>query len=315
MKKNILSAFILFTVTLSVCSQTTGLFIYRDGYFVKSNNEWQEFRPNDKPGVWAAYTQKNENDAYYYINNKECELAIPKNSYDKIYIKKNGNWETIYNTKEVYRLYPEKNRLIYCYKGGYFIREGKQWREYRPNKKASLWAEFKQYSEDDNFYMIESIHNKVAIPKENGNSFYIMRGERWSPCYTTLAIYDISSNYEFNFYFSSYKKADKRGRLCETKGEARISFNRNGNLQIAYGNKHHDIKFKEISTLYYKNSNTPIGIELTIDKENKIQLVSSNLCMIRLAPTVPYMNFANGDNDGKVNNVIELIENNSFFTK
>lgn len=315
MKRFILLTFALFAGIQFTCSQTTGLFIYNGGFFVKSDKEWQEYRPNDKAGIWAIYTQKEENDAYYYIENKECKLAIPRNSYNKIYIRKEGDWKIIYDTKEVYPLYPEKNRLIYCYEGGYFVREGKQWREYRPKKKAELWAEFKQYAEDNNFYMIESVHNKVAIPKNTGNNFYIMRGKSWRPCYTTTAIYDISSDYDFNFYFSSYKNADKRGRFSEVKGEARISFNRNGDLQIAYGNKHHDLKFNEISVLCYKESNIPVGIELIIDEENKIQLISSNLCVIKLNPTLPCMNFTNGSNDGMIGNVIDLVENNSFFVK
>lgn len=50
-----------------------------NGYFVKNGTSWEEYRPQDKQGVWATYLEYGTSPLYYYIRNKTCEIAVPKN--------------------------------------------------------------------------------------------------------------------------------------------------------------------------------------------------------------------------------------------
>ena len=70
---------LLLTLTcIGAAAQTTGLFTYDGGYFVKAGDYWTEYRPADKDGVWATYTQYGEETNYYQVSNSSCSLSIPK---------------------------------------------------------------------------------------------------------------------------------------------------------------------------------------------------------------------------------------------
>lgn len=322
MKKGLLTAAFIMLGTLSTIAQTDILVTYDGGYFIKSNDTWEEYRPHDKSGVWASYKQESENYSFYYISNKHCKLAIPKNENNYIYIeaeKENNNglkdkiWNIVYDTKKIYTYYPGGNKLLYCYNEGYFTRDNDAWREYRPNKKKSLWAEFKQVEEQENYFIIESTKDKVAIPKEPANSFYIKKNNKWELLYSTSAIYDVSAEYNYNFYFKNHSRADENGKMHEAGSCARLSFNRYGDAQIVYGEKFHDITFKEISTLRYMDDEIPIGIEFTIDENSKIQLILHNICIVDIKKLCPYINLTDCTTDNKMKDIMELIENNAFF--
>lgn len=311
--RRIIFLLLIIAGVLTAKAQSSSLVAYDGGFFVKNDTVWEEMRPNDKHGVWSSYRQTHENENFYYIENKKCNVALPKNKANHIYIMRNNRWERVYNTKEVYNYCPEKNRLFYCYNGGYFVRDNNNWREYRPAKKYSLWASYQQVEEQDYFFIIKNEKNKVAIPKNPTNNIYIMRGNKWQECYRNTTIYDASSLYEFNFYFDEYITSDKQDGMQAGNGSARLSFNRKGNLQISYGNRHYDLKFDNISTLRHKESDTPIGIEFTISGNKKISLIGSELCAIDLDGVCPYTNFCKGDNKNNLRHIIELVRNNYFF--
>lgn len=103
----------------------TGLFTYEGGFFIKSGNTWKEYRPKDKPGVWATYTQYNEEDNYYNISNNSCTLAIPKKSVNNFYKRENGDWKVVYITRVVYPSFLDSAIGLFCFSTGYYVRDEK----------------------------------------------------------------------------------------------------------------------------------------------------------------------------------------------
>ena len=279
MKKGILLTLVLaITGIMSLMAQTTALVTYEGGYFVKSGEEWTEYRPSDKIGKWSTYEQYKENDTFFYVKNKKCELAIPKLYKDQIFIRyeKDGEWKVVYNTLSVHLRCPESDGLFYTYRNhsmkhseydGYFVRDNLNWREYRPRMKSGVWAEFKQTAEDRKYFTLESSNNTVYIPKtteldivikENGNP-------NWRGGYAIQAVYDRSAGYQYNFYYEKY--AVGKG---EFKNSARISLDNKCNIQIAFGGKHYDFVYTDIEILELNEKNDAVLI--TIDDNNFILL-------------------------------------------
>ena len=275
---------------VSLVAQTTALVPYVGGYFVKNGDEWTEYRPADKVGKWSTYKQYKENDTFFYVKNKKCNLAIPKLGKDMIFIdrKKNGKWEQVYTTIDVHHQCTEPDGLFYCYNdgrgrehNGYFVRlDGGVWHEYAPGKKRGVWAEFKQTGEDKDYFIVESTENIVRIPKKEGLNFIITKPnyDGWRGGYTTKAIYDRSAAYLYHFDFE-YHGAAKRGNNFKlNKKGGRISLDNKCNLQIAFGGKHYDFVYQSIeivegqgglSSLVSKGSEC---ILITIDKDNRVML-------------------------------------------
>lgn len=275
---------------VSLVAQTTALVPYVGGYFVKNGDEWTEYRPADKVGKWSTYKQYKENDTFFYVKNKKCNLAIPKLGKDMISIdrEKNGKWEQVYTTIDVHHQCTEPDGLFYCYNdgrgrehNGYFVRlDGGVWHEYAPGKKRGVWAEFKQTGEDKDYFIVESTENIVRIPKREGLNFIITKPgyDGWRGGYTTKAIYDRSAAYLYHFDFE-YHGAAKRGNNFKlNKKGGRISLDNKCNLQIAFGGKHYDFVYQSIeivegqgglSSLVSKGSEC---ILITIDKDNRVML-------------------------------------------
>lgn len=275
---------------VSLVAQTTALVPYVGGYFVKNGDEWTEYRPADKVGKWSTYKQYKENDTFFYVKNKKCNLAIPKLGKDMIFIdrEKSGKWEQVYTTIDVHHQCTEPDGLFYCYNdgrgrehNGYFVRlDGGVWHEYAPGKKRGVWAEFKQTGEDKDYFIVESTENIVRIPKREGLNFIITKPgyDGWRGGYTTKAIYDRSAAYLYHFDFE-YHGAAKRGNNFKlNKKGGRISLDNKCNLQIAFGGKHYDFVYQSIeivegqgglSSLVSKGSEC---ILITIDKDNRVML-------------------------------------------
>lgn len=278
MKKKILLTLVLIvTGFVSLIAQTTALVVYEGGYFVKDGNEWTEYRPADKAGKWSAYKQYKEDDTFFYLKNKKCELAIPKLYKDKIFIKrdKKGEWKVVYNTIDVHYQCVDKDGLFYCYQDGrgrehhgYYVRlDNGVWHEYAPGKKRGVWAEFKQTGEDNDYFIVESTQNIVKIPKKPSLNFVITKpgNNSWRGGYTTKAIYDRSAAYMYNFYFENYAAGKN-----EYKNGARLSLDNNCNIQVAFGGKHYDMVYTDIKLVDVSGKND--GILITIDSKNTILL-------------------------------------------
>ena len=278
MKRRILLTLLLAVAGISfMMAQTTALVVYEGGYFVKDGKEWTEYRPTDKVEPWNEYIQYKEDDKFFYLKSKRCNVSVPKISHDKIYVdrKKNGNWEVVYNTIDVHHQCVDKDGLFYCYQdgrgrehNGYYVRrDNGVWHEYAPGKKRGVWAEFKQTGEDKDYFIVESKHNIVKIPKKPSLNFVITQpgNNSWRGGYTTKAIYDRSAGYQYNFYYEKYA-VGKRG----FKNSARISLDNKCNIQIAFGGKHYDFVYTDIAILEVNGENYIILI--TIDDDNFILL-------------------------------------------
>ena len=108
--------------------------------------------------------------------------------------------------------------MICIYEGGYFIRNGKKWYEYRPKDKPyAVWAEYSQYNEEDYFYNIKNTSNTVSIPKNSSNKVYIYKNTKWEVIYNTTQVFNI---------------CPQRGNklFCHTRG----FFFKNGNSWTEY---------------------------------------------------------------------------------
>lgn len=310
--QKLIAVLVFICSALAVVAQETKLVAYQGGFFVKNDSVWEEYRPADRCGRWSAYTQYKENDNFYYLRNEKCQIAVPKQKQNHVYIMKQEKWEKIYTTIDVYGYCPEEGRLFYCYDGGYFLRDNDVWREYRPEQKYALWNEFKQTEEQDYFFILENSKDKIAVPKNEKNNIYIMRDENWRLCYKVKAVYDKSADCDFNFYFANSKIADEDDRLKSLNCSARLSFSRRGCGQISYNNVHRDFTFNEVSALYYKDGEVPVGVELMVDDGSRIRLIGSDVCAIEQSDGA-YLNFVNANKENELDYIIELVENEFFF--
>ncbi len=309
-------AALLALASIGVAAQTTGLFTYNGGYFIKAGDYWTEYRPADKDGVWATYTQYNDEENYYQISNSSCSLSIPKADKNNFYIWKNNEWEVIYTTKHVYDYFDDQSREIYAYnQGGYFVRDGGTWREYRPDKKAGVWATYSQYKEDDNYYYMRSTVSEVCVPKEERNDFYLLNDGEWMKCYTTSAIYDPYGIYDFVIDYEYYRVADADGMLQDFKSPAKLCFSRDGTGLIVCGHGNFKFQFNAILTTVYTGSDTISGFKLCpdADNEDKYVFVFPDWCIVNIEDTCEYMNLNDGNYRGLFDEVIGLIESNTFF--
>lgn len=170
-------------------AQSTGLFTYDGGFFVKKGNAWSEYRPVRRAGVWATYTQYSEDADFYYVKNSSGSVCVPKKPANSFFIHRDGRWQVIYQTRQLYSYFDDPCLDLYCYEGGYFVRDGRFWREYRPGDKPDVWATYTQYGEDDNYFQIESSSCKVSVPKSTVNDFYLLQDGNWQKCYISTDIY------------------------------------------------------------------------------------------------------------------------------
>ena len=283
MKRRILLTLVLAIAgVVSLMAQTTALVTYEGGYFVKNGEEWTEYRPADKAGKWSTYEQYNEDDVFFYVENKKCRLAIPKLYKDKIFIKrdKKGDWEVVYNTLSVHLLCPDGDALFYSYRNhslkhseydGYFVRDNMNWREYRPRMKSSVWAEFKQKSEDGRYFILESSNNIVYIPKTTSDDIVIKEknNPNWTGGYAIQAVYDRSATYQYSFYYPKSGRIKGKGNYTLGDKSARISFDNRCNIQVAFEGKHYDLTYTGIQIA---EDDGKEAILITIDKENRIWL-------------------------------------------
>lgn len=283
MKRRILLTLVLAIAGMvSIMAQTTALVTYEGGYFIKDGKEWTEFRPADKVEPWNEYKQYKEDDKFYYIKSKRCNVAVPKISHDKIYVdrKKNGNWEVVYNTLNVHLLCPEGDALYYTYRNhslkhyeydGYFVRDNQNWREYRPRLKSELWAEFKQTAEDQKYFTLESSNNIVYIPKTINDDIIIKskKNSNWTGGYAIQAVYDRSATYRYSFYYTKSGQLKGKDNPVLTDKTARISFDNKCNIQIAFDGKHYDLTYIGIEIAEHDGKE---GILITIDNNNRIWL-------------------------------------------
>lgn len=315
MKKRILmSLAAMLCLAFSAIAQTTALVVYEGGYFVKNGDKWVEYRPADKTEPWNEYKQYRETDQFYYIKSKRCNVSVPKIPRDKVLVdrKKNGNWEVVYNTISVHPVCPYTDGLFYCYTttsteyDGYFVRDNNKWIEFRPNMKRDAWAQFTQVGEDENYFILKSEYNTVFVPKTLENRFVIKKNDNssWRGGYTPAAIYDLSATYDYSFNYTSVLVAKRGDNFKPAAGTGRISFDRKGNIQIAYDGKHYDFKYRSIK--YDRYEGRP-AVCISIDDKNNVWITSQEQCIVDCKKIGRKMTFVGCDNKAAYNEVNETI--------
>ena len=99
---------------------------------------------------------------------------------------------------------------LVTYEGGYFVKNGKEWTEYRPAHKTGAWSKYKQYGEDDTFYYVKNKKCYLSIPKLYKDKIYIDRDKgkkNWEVVYNTLSVHQRCPDTEGLFY--SYRNHRK----------------------------------------------------------------------------------------------------------
>lgn len=89
------------------------------------------------------------------------------------------------------------NAQFCAYKGGYFVKMGKEWHEYRPEDKLYPHTVCKEVSNDENYFYVEANGVKLAIPKSSSVNKYIYgktTGD-WFKCYDIINVYDDNPGY------------------------------------------------------------------------------------------------------------------------
>lgn len=322
MKTKILFILIMLFSGIRMTAQTTGLFTYDGGYFIKDGNNWSEYRPGDKDGVWATYKQTSEETNYYHIENSECRLSIPKtNDITHIWILEENEWKTLYSMKHIYNSFEDESREIYTYnEGGYFVRDGNHWREYRSNNKSGVWAYYTQYKEDDNFFYMQSTVSSVCVPKAENSSFYLLDNGKWIKCYTCSAIYTSYIKYDYIFDFDNYgifNKNDTDNKNGQTYASpSNIYISRQGYAMAVYGNERHNIMVKQ-SLVKTINGVSYIFLFPEVDNIEKYIIISPTWGSIYtegIYVTVMANETVNGKYQQQFDEIIKMIDEGSFFT-
>ncbi len=303
---------VFFCMTIESFAQT-GLFTYIGGYFIRNGNNWEEYRPKLRDGVWATYTQYDEEENFYLIKNSSCYVCVPKTDNHNFYIYRNDQWEKVYTTREIYNHFTDSYRDIYCYEGGYFVRDGEQWREYKPGKRQGLWNDFTQYSEDDNYFYIRNSSNKVAIPKSTSFAFYICNSDSsWLKLYNTTDIYDVCLGYDFNFFYNSHKTANSNDDWNSAGGKVRLSFNRKGRGVISCGDERYNFTFSSVNTFNIRGTDKEWGFKLKFTEEKYI-LVFENICRVFMDHICPQMVLSDNTNPSEYERAASKIRNRAFY--
>lgn len=264
--------FLLFIATsVALHAQTSGLYVYDGGYFIKNGDSWEEYRPKDKAERWASYNQYAQETNYFNVNNSQCTVSVPKATNNKFYIYRDNKWEPIYTTIAIYDWFPatETGRDVYAYDGGYFVRDGNKWREYRPKDKHALWAEYTQYAQEDNYYQISNSSCSVSVPKSKVNKFYIYRDNKWDPIYTTLAVLDSgkrtsagsgshssssAKTYDYTLTFNEYFNDNSNSETAMIKSVSTLKISRTGEAELTFKGRNYNFSFA--SSEFEREDNT-----------------------------------------------------------
>lgn len=107
-------------------------------------------------------------------------------------------------------LWAQTTTALVTYEGGYFVKNGDKWEEYRPAHKAGVWNRYKQFGEDDTFFYIKNKKCYVAIPKLYKDKIFIdrdMKRKNWEVVYNTLSVHQRCPDKDGLFY--SYRNHRK----------------------------------------------------------------------------------------------------------
>lgn len=98
----IITRLIIACLAMLCCIGTSAQkFYYDGGYFEKMGNQWYEYKPEQKAGVWNRFTQTDSTDNdYYIIDNGACKVAVPKTIGKDflILLKGHDDWQFKYKS-------------------------------------------------------------------------------------------------------------------------------------------------------------------------------------------------------------------------
>ena len=104
--------------------------------------------------------------------------------------------------------------MVCVYNGGYFIREGGAWYEYRPeDRPEGVWNTYTSYGDEPNYYNISNAQASVAIPKSTVNDIYIFQNGEWQKVYDVTQIFDYCPVQGRKFFFHTHGYFFKDGNL------------------------------------------------------------------------------------------------------
>ncbi|CDA94067.1 putative uncharacterized protein [Bacteroides sp. CAG:709] len=322
-------------LTLTPAAGQTGLYSYEGGYFLRNGSHWEEYRPDTKVGVWSTYEQYNEEQNFFNIKNSKCSVSVPKNtSCSFYYAEPGGEWESIYTTCEIYDYMPSEARNIYCYKGGYFVRDGMDWYEYRPGDRHGVWNSYEQLNSDGNFIYLtcKSADFHIGIPKtESIGSIYMKKGDgEWTPIYTLTGIYDSGKGYEYSIPFGKLHSEDSADSLsmyscinidCDGTGRVRYS-DKNYSFEFSAANLYEasgDIGSMLFMLLVGGSPGDSEGFVLYADEEMKEEVLSYTkaygkiVCEVTGVPGLEAMEFMDCENESPGERIHDLIRNVDFL--
>ena len=118
---------------------------------------------------------------------------------------------------------------------------------------------------------MKSTKNIVYIPKKPELNFIIKPiGNTSSGGYKTMAIYDRSAAFDYNFNYEYHGTLTRKNKKYTAKGMgARISFDNKCNVQVAFDGKHYDYLYTSIEQVSLDGKT---AVLITIDVDNKIWL-------------------------------------------
>lgn len=322
-------------------SGQTGLYTYGGGYFVRNGKHWEEYRPDSKLGVWATYEQYAEDENFYSVSNSFCVVSVPKTSaYSFFYAKPGDSWTPIYTTREVYEYVPDRAKDIYCYKGGYFIRDGLNWYEYRPGERHEVWNSYVQTDCDGRLFYLKSISGNfwVGIPMdESVSGIYMKEGDGdWKVIYTLSGIYDSGRGFGFSIPFGEIQFYDsEEDKFGDSRTEeSRVSFSSDGTGEIRYSDRKYPFSFlsyglnesSDLGGLFYRllfgsASDGGDGFVLYADDDSEKEVVSysevddDEICTVSGIPGLPTTMFSKCGDPTIGYDVHERIEEGTFSAR
>lgn len=250
--------------TLFPASGQTGLYTYDGGYFVRNGKHWEEYRPDSKLGVWATYEQYAEDENFYSVSNSSCVVSIPKtSSYSFFYAKPGEKWTPIYTTREIYSYVPDGAKDIYCYNGGYFVRDGVDWSEYRPEDRHEVWNTYVQTACDGKFFYLKNDGGtfQVRIPMDESMAGICMNAGDgcWKAIYTLTGIYDAGRGFAYSIPFEEMQSYDSENEEFgdSMDADSRVSFSGDGTGEIRCSDRKYPFAYRSYGL--YESSVADVG--------------------------------------------------------
>lgn len=189
--------YVLFTVLIitSCFNSFAQRYHYEGGFFEKTGNQWHEFKDDNPNRAVNWFNEIGSDDNFYIADNGKCKIAIPKNTQNNFLIQLNGHNDWTYK-------YMSKDNAIsnrYHYEGGFFVKKGNQWYEFKDEDPSKAVNWFNEIVSDDNFFVGDNGNCKIAIPRNMRNNFLIqLKGEsEWLFKYKNIGVRQSGTNKQY----------------------------------------------------------------------------------------------------------------------